>query len=191
MAGRGFSKPLSPFELLDRVGGDRKTLKRTLTGLQEQGLLGFQEGIGHTAPGNPSGLWSLTTKGTAAATSASRVFEDGGGATAFHACSGQTWVTATVPDNTVDDLRRVAAQGDLTAAASCAMRLDGAQRRYSFVFARELGDQPAESLRAALEALGLACTLEVVGPVQSPQLFADSAKVAIAAARRAEEQRSR
>lgn len=203
MPGRGFStdkqlliaallrsKPLSLFELLDRVGGDKTTLKRTLTSLKEQGLLQFQEGVGHTAPGNPSGLWSLTQRGvSAAATSGARVLEDEGGAPSFQTCPGQTWVMATVPESVTEDLRRVVAQGDLTAATSCVLRLDGARRRYLFVFAQEIGDRPAESLRASLEALGLECTLEVVGPVQSPELFVDVAKVAIAAAHRTEGQR--
>jgi hypothetical protein len=89
----------------------------------------------------------------------------------------------------IGDMRRIAAAGELGAAASYTARLDGARRRYLFVFARELGPQPAENLRAAFEALGAPCTLEVVGLVQSPRDFANTAKVALAAGQQAKEQR--
>jgi predicted ArsR family transcriptional regulator len=183
------SKPMSLFELRDRVGGDKTTLKRTLTSLRKQGFVGFQEEVGHTAPGTHAGLWFLTAGGVAAV-GAAQALEDEAGVPVLRVRSGQTWVRATVPDKAAADLRRAAAQGDLAPASSCVLRLDGGRRTYLFVFTQEMGSQPAENLVASLEALGLKCTLEVVGPLQSPDLFVDSAKVAIAAAHRTERQRS-
>lgn len=187
------NSPMSMSELLERVGGDRTTLKRSLLRLQGRGLLDYVSFEGRpTSPGNPAGLWSLTQVGrdSTAASQESSVSPDVDEPEPSPAIyRGQVWVTATVAPGARRDLASVLTSGELTAASSWIARLDGEGRSYLFAFDASVGVQPSENLRSALEAIGATCFVETIRVVQMPGDFVRSEKSALAAAKRALEQR--
>ena len=189
------NRPMSASELLEVIGGDKTTLKRSLESLKTQGLLDYVAlDPGSTAPGRPAGLWSLTPRGSqvaAASTGTSQasdiegdVHEDNVGSISSIR-QGHTLVSAAVAPGAMKDLVAVLADGELTAAVSWVARVDGDGRGYLFAFDADLGDQPVENLRAALEAIGAICTVSTVRAVQPPLEFVRSVRTARSAAKRA------
>jgi hypothetical protein len=83
------------------------------------------------------------------------------------------------------DVMAVLVDGELTAAASWIARIDGSGQGYLFAFDADLGDQPVENLRAALEAIGAVCRVSTVRAVQLPDEFLHSVRTARTAAERA------
>jgi hypothetical protein len=185
---------MSTSELLERVGGDKTTLKRSLHRLQDRGLLDYTSFERRpTSPGNPAGLWSLTEVGrdsTPASQLSPEPPEDDEPEPSHSIYKGQVWVSAVVAPGVVRDLTTVLMNGELTAASSWIARLDGEGRSYLFAFDASVGIQPPENLRSALEAIGATCVVDTVRVVQMPDDFVSSGKSASAAARRALEQRN-
>lgn len=145
-------RPLGFAELLDAVGGDRRSLRRQLDRLSDEGLLDYAE-VGQPAPGKAAGLWSLTRAGRSAAglrphagdpTPPSALPSDGGHdgtdedeesdfTTASTVRAGQVWINAALGAATRAALRALLVDGRLTAAATFIAQLDG-DAVYLFVF---------------------------------------------------------
>lgn len=170
--------PMSLFELLDVVGGEKRALERSLESLSDQGLVQVVD-TGHApAPGQPSRLWSLTSKGRAAlpvepAADIGKLKE------------GWLWIRATFSANQAIDVDDALLDGELAAAAAWVARLDGDGRGYMFVFDPEIGVQPAENLVRALSSIGAHCSIGSTREPQSAQEFVEMLRTAARAARRA------
>jgi DNA-binding MarR family transcriptional regulator len=178
---------LNAAELLRIVGGDKKTLKRCLDRLRARGLLDYVASeTGAIARGHPAGLWSLTEAGArVGAASQGEPSNDDGVMPVTSINDGQVWITAVVTANTTADLRAVLADGELSAAASSVVRVDGEGQGYVFVFDASVGNQPPDNLQAALEAIGVPCSVGVVRDTQTSDEFVSSVRTARTAAERA------
>jgi hypothetical protein len=198
-------------EILEVVGGDRKSLTRQLQRLRTNGLVEYVQ-VGAAAPGHPAGLWSLSPEGERAVhpspqlspgeerrsiqedrtvgpdNDSSDSGEDHGAnqpAPPLH--SGQVWVDVALGSASRRDFRSALASGELAAAASWIAQLDGDGARYLFSFEPEVGNQPIENLLAALEELGAICASGTVRAISDPGSFKDSLRTAEGAQRRASE----
>ncbi len=177
---------LSAGELLRVVGGDKTSLKRCLERLQARGVLDYVASeTGTAAPGRPAGLWSLTSAGKRATATTQASNSEDGVEPAAAIKMGQTWVGAAVEPSAAADFMAVFADGELAAAASSIVRLDGEGQSYLFVFDAGVGDQPSDNLRAALEAINVACTVSTVREPRPPGEFVSSVQTARSAATRA------
>lgn len=183
---------LNAAELLRIVGGDKKTLKRCLHRLCTRGLLDYVASeTGTIARGHPAGLWSLTSAGArAAAASQGEPGNDNEVKPVTSIKGGQVWITTVVTMNTAADFRAVLADGELSAAASSVVRVDGESQGYLFVFDASVGNQPPDNLQVALEAIGVPCSVGVVRDAQLADEFVSSVRTARAAAVRALECRA-
>jgi hypothetical protein len=184
------NSPMSTSELLEIVGGDKTTLKRSLKRLHERGLVDFVASTETaTCPGHPAGLWSLTAAGHHALAHPQLCGDDSlpweMTKPALTIRQHQTWVIARFRPSLEAKLASLLSTGALTAASSWIVRLDGEDRSYLFAFDTFVGDQPPENLRAALNALGAHCTLASVGRADPPPEFVASIQTATAVAKRA------
>ena len=162
-------------ELLDIVGGERRSLERSLESLEGQDLVTRVDTGQAPAPGRPSGLWSLTDAGRAA----SPIPADLGQLT-----EGRRCMSASFPPAAAAPIDELLEAGDLIASVDWVMRFDGDARGYLFVFDRESGPQPIESLRRVLTALGARCSVGNVGVSQMTPEFISVLKTAAGAVER-------
>jgi hypothetical protein len=176
--------PMSLFELLDVVGGEKRALERSLESLGEQGLVQVVA-TGHApAPGQPSRLWSLTAEGRAALP-----LEPAADIGRFK--EGWLWIHATFAADQAIDIDDALLDGELAAAAAWVARLDGDGRGYMFVFDPQIGAQPAENLFRALSSVGARCSTGSSREPQSAQEFVQTLRTASRAALRAGERHAR
>jgi DNA-binding HxlR family transcriptional regulator len=172
-------KPLSLGELRSRVGGDKSALRRTLEGLQAHELVEFVSSeAGHTGPGKPAGLWSLSEKGRELA----EVHATGEEAASEDAPTGlirRGSIYVRIP--VAAHGRRVQtllAEGDLIAASASVAQLDGDGSHLLVLFDAAVGVQPAENLIDALEGIGIGCDTGTVRFVQTAQGIIDLLRTA-------------
>lgn len=175
---------MSLSELLEVVGGDKTTLKRCLRSLKGQGLLDYVAvNTGQPGPNQPAGLWSLTKAGRGSLGTTDDTPDESPSVAAI--LEQQTLVAASVSSARLATLTAALSDGELTAGSSWIARTEGDAGRYVFAFDVSLGAQPAENLRAALNALGFSTELSTVRTVQSAAGFVESLRAAQGAAARA------
>lgn len=164
-------------EIRDVVGGDRKTLKRTLDSLAVQGLLDRVSTGQASAPGRPAQLWSLTDVGRGRLPG--RSDEEIG-----RVLPGATWVIATAQPGEIDAFDVALSDGELLAAADWVAQIDGEGRGYLALFSPEVGPQAPETLLRVLTRLGARCSSGTVRSVQRPDDVIEVLRVAQSAAQR-------
>ena len=97
---------------------------------------------------------------------------------------------ATVKSDATGDLAAVHTRRRRANGRECLGRATRWRRpKISFAFDAHVGPQPAENLRASLEAIGAVCAVDTVRVVQPPDEFVRSGQSARSAARHALERR--
>jgi DNA-binding HxlR family transcriptional regulator len=170
--------PRSLFELLDAVGGEKRALERSLESLATQGLVDAVDTGNAPAPGQPSRLWSLTTRGRAALPAVST---DEVGRLA----EGRLWIQAAFSSDQAVQVHNALADGDLVAGIDWVARLDGDGRSYFFVFDPAMGPQPVENLFRVLSEIGARCSMGSARAPQGALDFVDTIRTSARAAARA------
>lgn len=156
---------LGLMEILRFVGGDRRSLERSLESLEGQGLLTTVETEGGAAPGRVARLWSLTDAGREAVPWPAP-------ADVGRLAAGSTWVVATARGPSTAALEARLSDGRLLATADWIARLDGAGHSYFACFppgTNSLG--PQVFLRVLDDVAD--CTSGTVRTADSPRDFID------------------